>query len=176
MMYKDYYTSPIGKMILLSENDLLTGLYFDSEKRLNVILEKEPCFHNLPIFAKTKEWLDIYFSGKNPPFTVPIKLIGSDFRLSVWEILKNIPYGATITYKDIAIKIARQRQIEKMSAQAVGNAVGHNPISIIIPCHRVVGTNGNLTGYAGGLAKKIALLKLEGVNMHRLFLPKVKDS
>ncbi len=115
----------------------------------------------MPVFEETKHWLDIYFSGKEPDFTPQIKLQDSKFRLAVWNILKTIPYGQTATYGEIADIIAKQTGVSKISAQAVGGAVGHNPVSIIIPCHRVIGKNGNLTGYAGGLDLKKFLLDNE---------------
>ena len=121
---------------------------------------------------ETIQWLDVYFAEKEPDFTPPLHLIGSDFRQAVWNILLSIPYGQTMTYGQIAKQLAKNTGIDKMSAQAVGGAVGHNPISIIVPCHRVVGTNGSLTGYAGGLDKKIALLKLEKADTERFFRPK----
>ena len=121
---------------------------------------------------ETIQWLDVYFAGKEPDFTPSLHLIGSDFRQAVWNILLSIPYGRTMTYGQIAKQLAKNTGIDKMSAQAVGGAVGHNPISIIVPCHRVVGTNGSLTGYAGGLDKKIALLKLEKTDTERFFRPK----
>ena len=113
------------------------------------------------VLEETSGWLDIYFSGREPDFTPPLHLTGSDFRLAVWNLLLQIPYGQTITYKELAARIAEQRGLETMSAQAVGGAVGHNPISIIVPCHRVLGTDGSLTGYSGGIDKKISLLTLE---------------
>ena len=130
------------------------------------------CPQQLPVFGKTKKWLDLYFAGRVPDFLPPLSLHSSPFRESVWKILLTIPYGHTMTYGEIASALAREKKISRMSAQAVGGAVGHNPISIIIPCHRVVGTNGSLTGYACGIDKKIALLKLEGVDMDGLFVPK----
>ena len=114
-----------------------------------------------PVLEQTVKWLDLYFSGQKPDFTPPLHLIGSEFRLAVWKILLEIPYGQMTTYKELAGRIAEQRGIKSMSAQAVGGAVGHNPISIIVPCHRVLGTDGSLTGYAGGIDKKISLLTLE---------------
>ena len=119
----------------------------------------------LQILSKSKCWFDHYFSGEEPCVEVPLHLIGSDFQREVWEILRTIPYGKTITYGDIAKQIATKRGLSRMSAQAVGGAVGHNPLSVIVPCHRVVGSNGNLTGYAGGIDKKEALLTLEGVEV-----------
>lgn len=118
-----------------------------------------------------KRWLDEYFTGIEPTVQVPLHLVGTDFQNEVWEILQTIPYGKTITYGDIAKQIAAKRGIARMSSQAVGGAVGHNPVSIIVPCHRVVGSNGNLTGYAGGIDKKVALLTLEGLDMSAFSMP-----
>ena len=126
---------------------------------------------NLAVFDQTKRWLDLYFSGREPGFTPALNPLGSAFRRAVWEILLKIPYGKTTTYGQIAREIAAARGLAKMSAQAVGGAVGHNEISIIIPCHRVIGAHGNLTGYAGGIDRKIKLLQLEGVDMRGLFTP-----
>ncbi|WP_299189708.1 methylated-DNA--[protein]-cysteine S-methyltransferase [uncultured Campylobacter sp.] len=126
---------------------------------------------NLAVFDQTRRWLDLYFSGREPGFTPALNPAGSAFRRAVWEILLKIPYGKTTTYGQIAREIAAVRGLAKMSAQAVGGAVGHNEISIIIPCHRVIGAHGNLTGYAGGIDRKIKLLQLEGVDMQGLFTP-----
>ena len=125
----------------------------------------------MKLLAEVRRWLDIYFDGRKPDFTPPLNPIGSRFRKDVWEILLQIPYGQTVTYGDIAWKLAEKRGLARMSAQAVGGAVGHNEISVIIPCHRVVGTNGSLTGYAGGIDKKIRLLELEHADMSRFFGP-----
>ena len=124
------------------------------------------------ILEDTKKWLDLYFSGEEPNFTPDLKLRGTEFRRDVWKILLEIPYGETLSYKGIAEKLMASGKYERMSSQAVGGAVGHNPISIIIPCHRVVGTNGSLTGYAGGLARKVKLLELEGIDVNKFFMPK----
>ena len=124
------------------------------------------------ILGDTKKWLDLYFSGEEPNFTPKLKLEGTEFRREVWKILLEIPYGETLTYKDIANKLVASGKYERMSSQAVGGAVGHNPISIIIPCHRVVGTSGSLTGYAGGLGRKVRLLELEGIDVNKFFMPK----
>ena len=127
----------------------------------------------LTIFEKTERWLDIYFQGKEPDFQPPFSFsCGSKFQQEVWKILLSIPYGKTMTYGEIAACIAKQRGLTRMSAQAVGGAVGHNPISIIVPCHRVVGTDGSLTGYAGGIDKKVGLLKLEHADMEQFYVPK----
>ena len=124
----------------------------------------------LPVFKETILWLNIYFNGKEPDFMPRLKLDGTAFRIEIWQILQQIPYATTLTYGDIAKKIAIKRGIEDMSAQAVGGAVGHNPISIIIPCHRLLGSNGSLTGYAGGIDKKIALLELEGIDTNKFII------
>lgn len=128
---------------------------------------------DLPVFDAAKRWLDRYFAGKRPVISeLPLSPIGGEFRQLVWRILCEIPYGQVITYGEIAQQIAVKMNRTTMSSQAVGGAVGHNPISIVIPCHRVVGTNGSLTGYAGGIGTKVKLLELEGVDMSRLFVPK----
>lgn len=156
-----HYTSSLGGITLSSDSETLTGLWFDGQKYYPQNLVAESSEVKLPIFTETVKWLDIYFSGKEPGFTPPISLYTTPFRKAVYDILLTIPYGQTMTYGEIARILADQQGAEHMSAQAVGNAVGHNPISIIIPCHRVVGADGSLTGYAGGLDKKTALLKLE---------------
>lgn len=161
MVYKHLYISQLGSITLASDGKSLTGLWFDEQKHFPHKLISESIEAELPIFIQTINWLDTYFGGKTPDFTPPISLTATPFRKAVYEILLTIPYGQTMTYGEIANIIAEQKGIERMSAQAVGGAVGHNPISIIIPCHRVVGTDGSLTGYAGGLDKKIELLKLE---------------
>lgn len=124
------------------------------------------------ILEDTKKWLDLYFSGEEPDFTPKLILEGTEFRRDVWKILLEIPYGETLSYKDIANKLMASGKYERMSSQAAGGAVGHNPLSIIIPCHRVVGTSGSLTGYAGGLARKVRLLELEGIDVNKFFMPK----
>ena len=139
-------------------------------KYFALYLDKEHEEKEVALFEKVKQWLDIYFSGKQPDFTVPLHFTGTDFQNAVWEILCTIPYGQTMTYGEIAKQIAVKKGLPRMSAQAVGGAVGHNEISIIVPCHRVVGTNGSLTGYAGGIDKKIKLLQLEKADMESFFL------
>ncbi len=126
----------------------------------------------LPVFKIVKQWLDDYFKGKNSSINFSVAPKGSDFRRDVWNILTEIPYGELTTYGKIAKQLEKKYRGKRVSAQAVGGAVGHNPISIIIPCHRVVGSNGSLTGYAGGLDKKVMLLKLEGAPLEGLFVPK----
>lgn len=165
MIYTSTYSSPLGNILLASKNNELIGLWFEGQKYyLGSIKEETKEKNDEEILKKTKNWLDRYFKGEKPnPNELKCKPIGSDFQKQVWNILCEIPYGQTITYKEIAEKLAKKRGLKSMSAQAIGGAVGHNPISIIIPCHRVVGTSGNLTGYAGGLDKKEYLLKLEKI-------------
>ena len=158
MEYTCHYDSPLGGITLGSDGENLIGLWFDDQKYFADALDRQHQIKELPIFDETKRWLDIYFGGKAPDFTPPLLMKCSDFRKAVWEIMLRIPYGHTMTYGEIAAEVARDRGLENMSAQAVGGAVGHNSISLIIPCHRVVGTNGSLTGYAGGIDKKIQLL------------------
>ena len=165
MQYISHYPSPIGNMLLAADEMGLTGLWFEGQKYFALDLDKEPEEKEIPLFEKVKQWLDIYFSGREPDFTIPLHFTGTDFQNEVWEILCTIPYGHTITYGEIAKRIASKKGLPRMSAQAVGGAVGHNRISIIVPCHRVVGADGSLTGYAGGIEKKAKLLKLEKVNM-----------
>ena len=161
MYYISKYNSPVGKITLASNGQELTGLWFDGQKYFAANLPDGSEEKDLPIFEKTKEWLNEYFSGKAPDFTPNLSMAGiSPFRKCVWEILLSVPFGKTTTYGQIAKEIEAETG-KRVSAQAVGGAVGHNAISIIIPCHRVLGSNGSLTGYAGGLEKKIALLKLE---------------
>ena len=162
MEYTYHYDSPLGGITLASDGDALTGLWFDGQKYFADALEAEHEEKPLPVFEQADKWLDIYFSGKAPDFTPPLNMKTTEFRKAVWEIMLTIPFGETMTYGEIAYKIAKQKGVTHMSAQAVGGAVGHNSISLIIPCHRVVGANGSLTGYAGGIDKKIKLLELEG--------------
>ena len=166
------YASPVGGILLAADEIGLTGLWFEGEK---FFADKLPAKHEekeSPTLAAAKRWLDIYFKGKEPDFTPPLHPVGSAFRMKVWDILLQIPYGQTVAYGWIARRLAVQEGLARMSARAVGGAVGRNEISIIIPCHRVVGTSGSLTGYAGGLDRKIALLKTEHVDMSRFFVPK----
>lgn len=166
------YSSPIDRLLLACDEIGLTGLWMEGQKYYARGLAAEFEERETPVFKEAIQWLDLYFSGRIPDFLPPIHLIGSPFQLSVWEILQKIPYGTVTTYGEIAKKIAAERGLSHMSAQAVGGAVGHNPISVIVPCHRVVGTNGSLTGYAGGVEKKIKLLELEGADLSQLFVPK----
>lgn len=161
MDYTYHYTSPIGDITMASDGNALIGLWFDGQKYFADTLSDEHEEKLLPVFEQTEKWLDIYFSGKAPDFTPPLYMRTTAFRKLVWKIMLSIPYGQTLTYGEIADEIAKQTGIGRMSAQAVGGAVGHNSISLIIPCHRVVGADGSLTGYAGGIDKKIRLLALE---------------
>jgi methylated-DNA-[protein]-cysteine S-methyltransferase len=164
-----HYDSPLGGITLASDGTALTGLWFDGQRHFGETLRSEHAVvetcHGAslqPIFHDAARWLDTYFSGGIPDFTPSIVLHGSEFRQAVWRVLQTIPYGQTVTYGDIARQLAAERGIPKVSARAVGGAVGHNPISLIIPCHRVIGANGSLTGYAGGVERKAWLLRLEG--------------
>ena len=170
MEYVQHYDSPLGRMTLAADGEALTGLDFDGRNADTPAAGRDG--KNLPVFDQARRWLDIYFSGKAPDFTPRLATRGTDFREAVWQILLTIPFGQTMTYGAIAEKMAKQLALPHMSAQAVGGAVGHNAISIIIPCHRVVGANGSLTGYAGGIDKKIRLLTLEQADMSGLFVPK----
>lgn len=166
------YSSPLGEILLAADEIGLTGLWFYGQKYFAADLVEESTEGTTSALEQAKKWLDIYFGGNEPNFTPPLHTIGSDFQREVWDILLKIPYGKTVTYGDIARELAEKKGTAKMSAQAVGGAVGHNEISIIIPCHRVVGTNGSLTGYAGGIDKKVALLTLEKADMSGFFVPK----
>lgn len=172
MQYTTSYQSPLGGILLAADDIGLTGLWFEGEKFYAHGLEEAHEEKEIPVLCQAKKWLDIYFSGREPDFVLPLHRKGSPFQQEVWEILLEIPYGETTTYGEIAEKIAQKRGLLRMSAQAVGGAVGHNEISIVVPCHRVVGTNKSLTGYAGGIEKKIALLKLEGAYRSDFFVPK----
>ena len=172
MKYITTYNSPLGLINITSDGEYLTGLYFDKSSDSSKFKENYNT-KDLKIFDETKKWLDIYFSGKIPTFTPKYKIENlTPFRKQVIDILNTIPYGKTITYKDIANIIAKQKGIEKMSSQAVGNAVGWNPICIIIPCHRVIGTNRSLTGYGGGIKNKIGLLEIEKNDISSFIIPK----
>jgi methylated-DNA-[protein]-cysteine S-methyltransferase len=174
MYYSTTYDSPIGLLTLACDGDNLVGLWMDGQKYHDDTIFQYMIGNNaMQIFNAAKKWLDRYFSGGNPVISeLPLAPVGSEFRQMVWRILCDIPYGEVITYGDIAKKMSAKMNKERMSSQAVGGAVGHNPISIIIPCHRVVGSNGGLTGYAGGISTKMKLLELEGVDMSLLFIPK----
>lgn len=176
------YGSPLGEILIESDGDFLTGLFFkDSPGSQKHKIFETDAFQNEknardyddPAVVETCRWLDIYFSGRNPDFTPKFKIENlTPFRKLVVEEMMKIPFGETLTYGDIAKKIASEKGIEKMSVQAVGGAVGWNPICIIVPCHRVVGSNGSLTGYDGGIKNKIALLKNEGIDVEKFSIPK----
>lgn len=173
MIYTTHYESPVGGILLAERDGGLIGLWIDGQKYYFGSVRDELAEKETPILSRTRGWLDRYFAGDKPGISeLTLKPLGGEFRQAVWELLCEIPYGETTTYGEIARQMAARSGKEKMSAQAVGGAVGHNQISIIIPCHRVVGTNGSLTGYAGGIATKVKLLTHEGVNMDNLFVPK----
>lgn len=159
------YQSPLGEVLAASDGESILGLWIEGQKYFlstvkSTVVQKE----DLPVFLSVKRWLDEYFEGKAPDISrIPLAPRGSEFRQRVWNILLKIPYGQVTTYGEIAKEVAKQMGRERMSAQAVGGAVGHNPISILIPCHRVIGADGSLTGYAGGIEKKEWLLRLEGI-------------
>lgn len=163
------YRSPVGALTIAGDGENITGLWMLGQKYYGQTLPANAVKRELPVFTRAKEWLDSYFAGEAPPMTLPLAPKGSGFRQSVWKILLAIPYGEVTTYGEIAKAVAVQQGRPSMSSQAVGGAVGHNPISIIIPCHRVVGGDGGLTGYAGGIEKKRWLLRLEGAVASGLF-------
>mgnify|MGYP001228289340 CR=1 FL=1 len=172
MDYISHYTSPLGDMTMASDGEALCGLWFDGGRYFGDVIVPPYEEKELSIFDETKHWLDVYFGGSCPDFTPQLAMRNSDFGQAVCSIMLAIPYGETMTYGQIAEMIAEQRGLKRMSAQAIGGAVGRNPVSIIIPCHRVVGTSGSLTGYGGGLDRKVKLLELEGADMKDLFMPK----
>ena len=169
MFYKTTYKALTGKITLASDGKNLCGLWNGNHKYIYTNMEQKD---DLRIFNDTEKWLDRYYAGEKPNFKeLPLAPRGSDFRQAVWQTLCDIPYGEVVTYGDIAKIMAKKLGKEKMSAQAIGGAVGHNPISIIIPCHRVVGSNGSLTGFGGGIKIKVKLLEHEGIDMSRFFIP-----
>ena len=171
MLYTTTYRSPLGEILLAGSDEGLTHLAFDGQKYAPQ-LTGAVTMPDHPVLAAARRWLDVYFAGRDPGFTPPLHASGSDFQRAVWQLLAAIPYGTTTTYGALAETLARQQGRAHMSAQAIGGAVGHNPIGIIVPCHRVVGASGSLTGYAAGLDKKIALLTLEGIDTSRFSMPK----
>lgn len=175
MYYKTSYKSPVGLITLACDGKGIIGLWTEGQKYYGANISSEMTVKDdLPVFEVAKEWLDRYFAGKNPAISqLPLAPIGGEFRQIVWDILCQIPYGQVLSYGDIAKRVAAKMNKATMSSQAVGGAIGHNPISIIIPCHRVVGANGSLTGYAGGMTMKATLLELEGADMSRLFIPTI---
>ena len=161
MTFTQRYNSPMGGILLAADEIGLTGVWFDGQKYFARGLPEEQTERNTPILSAARHWLDVYFTGREPDFMPPLNPVGSGFQRAVWELLLQIPYGQTTTYGALAQKLAQQQGLAHMSAQAVGGAVGRNKISILIPCHRVVGTGGRLTGYAGGVDRKAGLLELE---------------
>lgn len=162
MQYRMFYQSPLGGLLLTANEHALLKLDFGQAENIQTTAEDLP-----EVLIQTGRWLDEYFSGHEPDFTPEIELRGSEFQMAVWQILRRIPYGQLVTYGEIARQLAEARGLAHMSAQAVGGAVGRNPIAIIVPCHRVIGAGGRLTGYASGLDKKRGLLALEGHDMRR---------
>ena len=171
MIYTQHYDSPLGGILLAADESGLTGLWFDGGKHFAEGLPAAHIRRATPILAAAKGWLDIYFTGREPDFLPPLHPAVSAFQQAVWALLLQIPYGQTVTYGELARQLAEKQGRPRMSAQAVGGAVGHNKISIIIPCHRVVGTGGSLTGYAGGIDRKVKLLALELADMTLCFVP-----
>ena len=174
MYFYEFYDSPMGRLTLASDESSIIGLWLEHQRFYMDVLQGRECEKKeTDVICLAKIWLDKYFAGEKPAIDeLPIKFIGSDFRVEVWQMLTEIPYGEVITYGDLAKRIAEKSCIKAMSAQAVGGAVGRNPISIIVPCHRVIGVNGNLTGYSGGISTKIKLLEFEGVDCSILYTPK----
>lgn len=173
MYYSTTYDSPVGTLTLASNGTEIVGLWLTGQKYHGGSIPEEMTPNDeLAVFDAARLWLDRYFAQKNPDISeVPLAPLGSEFRQAVWGMLREIPYGEVVTYGDIARIMAERRGKDRMSSQAVGGAVGHNPVSIIIPCHRVVGSDGSLTGYAGGVNKKKWLLELEGVDTSRFYIP-----
>ena len=160
-IYTHNYQSPLGEIVIASDDTAITGLWLVGQRHFDIEVEGCITDKDLPIFDEVSRWLDIYFTGNNPGEIPAVRMNGTPFQLEVWQILQAVPYGKLITYREIAELIAKKRGITKMSARAVGNAVGRNPVSILVPCHRVVGSDGKMTGYAGGIERKVKLLKLE---------------
>lgn len=160
-MYISYYDSPLGKVLISADDIGVTGLWFCNQKHFAAGISGEPCERMTDAIADAIRWLDAYFSGNEPDFIPALNLSGTDFQKAVWAELLKIPYGSTVTYGELAKRLAQSLNRSAMSARAVGGAVGRNKISVIIPCHRLVGADGRLTGYAGGLERKARLLELE---------------
>lgn len=161
MNYYTNYNSILGRLTIVSDGENLTGLYFEGQCKLKDCVKND----ELKIFEAVRHWLDSYFKGERVTAdSIPIKFRGTDFRLKVWKELLKIPYGEVTTYGAVAKRIGS----DKMSSRAVGGAVGHNPIAIIVPCHRVIGAEGKLTGYSGGMEKKIKLLQIEGIDVDNI--------
>lgn len=172
MTYTMRYDSPLGGILLAADDAGLTGLWFEGQKYFARTLTETCVQRKTSVLQSASHWLEIYFGGAQPEFTPPLHPAGTAFQRAVWELLLQIPYGQTATYGGLAQRLAQQRGRTRISAQAIGGAVAHNAVSIIIPCHRVVGANGSLTGYAGGIDRKIRLLELERADMRGLLTPK----
>ena len=160
MDYIKEYASPLGKITLASDGEAITGLWFSGQKHFGATLPDAYEEKELPVLIQAAKWLDIYFGGNAPDFTPPVRLRGTPFQTAVWEQLTRIPYGKTATYGELA-KALERRLGRKTAARAVGGAVARNPVSLIVPCHRVIGADGSLTGYAGGVDRKRVLLETE---------------
>lgn len=171
MVYTDQYPSPLGVITLACDDEAVIGLWFNGQRHFGNRLPDDAEQRKHLLLEEAKGWLDIYFSGREPDFCPPLRYDSTPFRKMVCDIMRSIPYGETMTYGEIAAEVEKETGIKKMSAQAVGGAVGHNPISILIPCHRVVGKDGSLTGYGGGISRKVQLLTLERVDMTHFFIP-----
>lgn len=173
MYYSATYESPVGELTLCSDGESILGLWLEGQKYHGGTIPEAMVPGSPAVFSEAKAWLDDYFAGKKPEISrLPLAPIGSEFRQIVWRILTEIPYGDVTTYGEIGKQVASELGKDHMASLAIGGAVGHNPVSIIIPCHCVVGADGSLTGYAGGLKKKIWLLEHEGVDMAKLYVPK----
>ena len=165
--YTWHYDSPLGGITLASNGRSLTGLWFDGQKDFGSTIMPKNEQKNLPVFRETCKWLDLYFGGEIPDFTPPLTFNTTVFRKAVWTALLKIPYGTTVSYKELAEQIEKDENVKHVSARPIGGAVAMNPISLIVPCHRVIGSNGSLTGYAGGLERKAKLLQLEKATIKR---------
>lgn len=162
MIYLSHYDSPLRQITIAQRGETVIALWFDGQTDITQMFpQEETIFKETPLLKKTKKWLDAYFAGKNPVMDLPLHTEGTPFQQRVWQILRTIPYGHTMTYQEVGQRVIAATGQKRMSAQAVGQAVGHNPISILIPCHRVLGKDGSLTGYAGGVTLKKSLLELE---------------
>lgn len=168
----DTYESPLGTMILTADEEGLTGIHFEKAPDTPEGLDKLPKAQDNEFIQEGKHWLHGYFEGRHLGWRPPLHLKGSEFQNQVWKALLTIPYGQTVTYGDVAREVGKERHMDKMSARAVGGAVGSNPVALIVPCHRVVGANGSFTGYGGGLKRKVKLLELEGVDVSKFTMPK----
>ncbi len=165
MDYVYHYQSPLGGVTMASDGETLTGLWFDGQKYFAAGLEDVLEEKRLPVFEETLHWLDVYFSGRSPGFLPALNPRGTAFQKAVWGVLASIPYGSTTTYGQIARQLKEKIKRPGILARAVGSAVSRNPVSLLIPCHRVIGADGRLHGYAGGTDKKLWLLKMENVQV-----------